>query len=108
MSKHKLKQPLSDNANADEDVSMHLEKVAIPNEGGEVDPRIDWKISRQLDKHIVPWLFGLWLLSFIDRSNIGNAKIDGLATQLDLLKDNRFNSALAIFNIPYILVDSQS
>ena len=56
---------------------------------------------------VVPWLFGLWLLAFIDRSNIGNAKIDGLVTDLKL-NGNTFNIALAVFYVPYILVDVPS
>jgi hypothetical protein len=40
------------------------------------------------------------LLAFIDRSNIGNAKIDGLIKDLDLTGD-RFNIALVVFYVPY-------
>jgi hypothetical protein len=53
---------------------------------------------------VVPWLFGLWLLAFIDRSNIGNAKIDGLVTDLKL-NGNTFNIALAVFYVPYVKLD---
>ena len=56
----------------------------------EIESSLDRAITREFDKHIVPWLFGLWLLAFIDRSNIGNAKIDGLVTDLDL-GGNKFN-----------------
>ena len=56
----------------------------------DIDPALDRAITRTFDKHIVPWLFGLWLLAFIDRSNIGNAKIDGLVTDLHL-GGNKFN-----------------
>lgn len=55
----------------------------------------------------MPWLFGLWLLAFIDRSNIGNAKIDGLTEDLRL-NSNKFNISLAVFYIPYILWDVPS
>lgn len=55
----------------------------------------------------MPWLFGLWLLAFIDRSNVGNAKISGLSQELKLDGD-KFNIALAVFYIPYILVDVPS
>ena len=41
------------------------------------------------------------------RSNIGNAKIDGLVTDLHL-GGNKFNIALAVFYVPYILVDVPS
>jgi len=56
----------------------------------DVDPALDRAITRKFDTHLVPWLFGLWLLAFIDRSNIGNARIDGLVPDLQLL-GNKFN-----------------
>jgi MFS family permease len=48
------------------------------------------------------------LLAFIDRSNIGNAAIDGLKTDLDIATGTKFNIALLVFYIPYILVDIPS
>ena len=35
------------------------------------DPESDRRITRKFDLHILPWIFVLWLLAFIDRSNIG-------------------------------------
>ena len=34
-------------------------------------PEMDRRITRKCDFHILPWIFILWLLAFIDRSNIG-------------------------------------
>lgn len=68
---------------------------------------LDKRITRKLDKRLMPWLFGLWLLAFIDRANIGNAKIDGMTEDLKL-NNNKFNIALAIFYVPYILWDVPS
>lgn len=46
------------------------------------------------------------LFSFVDRSNIGNAKIAGLPESLSLPpQSTQFNLALLVFYIPYILVD---
>lgn len=56
----------------------------------EIDPALDRALTRKFDTHLIPWLFGLWLLAFIDRSNIGNARIDGLSTDLRLTGD-KFN-----------------
>ena len=47
------------------------------------------------------------LFAFIDRSNIGNAKIDGLVDDLKLT-GNKFNIALVVFYVPYIIVDVPS
>jgi hypothetical protein len=61
---------------------------------------LEQRITRKLDKRLMPWLFGLWLLAFIDRSNIGNAKIDGMVDDLQL-DSNKFNIALSVFYVPY-------
>lgn len=73
----------------------------------DIDPALEKRISRKIDTHVMPWLFGLWLLAFIDRSNIGNARIQGLATDLKL-DGNKFNIALTVFYVPYICVDIPS
>lgn len=33
------------------------------------------KLIRRIDWHVVPWLAVLYLLNFLDRGNIGNAKV---------------------------------
>jgi hypothetical protein len=102
--------PPSDNLSTrDEKPSQtQLEKFDTFEEQLQIDPTADKKITRKFDTHIVPWLFGLWLLAFIDRSNIGNARIDGLAKDLNILDGNKFNITLAIFYVPYIVVDGMS
>lgn len=71
------------------------------------DPALDRRITRKCDFHILPWIFALWLLAFIDRSNIGNARIDGLEDDLKLT-GNMFNVALTVFYILYVLLDIPS
>lgn len=66
--------------------NTQLERQEVPD----IDHALDRRITRKFDLHIVPWLFGLWLLAFIDRSNIGNARIDGLTQDLKL-DGNKFN-----------------
>jgi hypothetical protein len=39
----------------------------------EIDPVIEKRVRRKLDMHIVPLLSALYLLAFLDRSNIGYA-----------------------------------
>jgi MFS family permease len=72
------------------------------------DHELDRRLNRKFDTHILPWLFLIWLFSFIDRSNIGNARIAGLTTELGIAKGTKFNVALLVFYIPYILVDVPS
>ncbi|KAL1736843.1 major facilitator superfamily domain-containing protein [Schizophyllum commune] len=58
----------------------------------ELTKRVLWK----LDLHVLPPLSLLWLANFIDRSNIGNARIAGLEADTHL-KDTQFNVVLAAF-----------
>lgn len=74
----------------------------------DLDSHLDEILDRKFDIHIVPWLFGIWLFAFIDRSNIGNAKIDGLVEDLGIATGTSYNLALLVFYIPYILVDVPS
>lgn len=44
----------------------------------------------------------LYLMAYIDKTNIGNAKIEGLPEDLNM-KGIQYNVAVAIFFIPFIL-----
>lgn len=46
-------------------------KDIVGDNGGLDDVAFEKRITRKLDLHILPWLFVIWLLAFIDRSNIG-------------------------------------
>jgi MFS family permease len=57
----------------------------------------------------VPVLFLLFLLAFLDRTNIGNARIQGLEKDLGMdPKSNKYNIALLVFFVPYILFEVPS
>lgn len=93
-----VKQTSSDSiSNECKAAPVELEKYDTAGEVIQIDPIIDARITREFDKPVVPLLFGLWLLAFIDRSNIGNARIDGIATDLKLGTGPKFNIALIIF-----------
>lgn len=42
------------------------------------------KVLRKMDLHLMPMLTLLYLFAFLDRGNIGNAKIEGLIDDLHL------------------------
>ncbi|KAI0056572.1 MFS general substrate transporter [Artomyces pyxidatus] len=56
----------------------------------------DRKLLRKIDLRLIPIVTLLYLLSFLDRSNIGNAKIDGLTKDLHV-SPPAYNTALALF-----------
>ncbi|KAF2129835.1 MFS general substrate transporter [Dothidotthia symphoricarpi CBS 119687] len=64
-------------------------------------------VRRKLDKLIVPVATFLYCLCFLDRANIGNARIQGMATDLNLV-GVRFNWVVSIFYIIYMLVEVPS
>ncbi|KAJ4308180.1 hypothetical protein N0V84_012250 [Fusarium piperis] len=59
-------------------------------------------IIRKVDRRLVPLLAVMYLISHLDRANIGNAKIEGLVEDLDLV-GNQYNIVLGLFFVPYIL-----
>jgi MFS family permease len=71
------------------------------------DPAMTRKVLFKLDCYILPPLALLWLANFIDRSNVGNARIAGLETDTHLKKD-QFNIALTIFYVSYLIVEIPS
>ncbi|KAJ5211467.1 uncharacterized protein N7498_003113 [Penicillium cinerascens] len=62
--------------------------------------QIDRKLLWKLDLRLLPWLSLLYLVSFLDRTNIGNAKIVGLKKDLNMTS-NQFNATLTIFFVSY-------
>ncbi|PSN62040.1 hypothetical protein BS50DRAFT_613134 [Corynespora cassiicola Philippines] len=64
-------------------------------------PDEDHKVLRKLDRRLVAFMALLYCLSFLDRSNIGNAKIAGLAEDLNL-SSQQYEWLLWAFYITYI------
>ncbi|TWU70487.1 hypothetical protein ED733_000495 [Metarhizium rileyi] len=65
---------------------------------------IEGRVRRKLDVHVLLLFCFLFLLAFLDRSNIGNARIAGLEDDLDL-SSNQYDWLLTIFYIAYILFE---
>ncbi|KAL2024971.1 hypothetical protein VTK56DRAFT_3670 [Thermocarpiscus australiensis] len=57
-------------------------------------------ILRKMDMRVIPMLALLYLLSFLDRGNIGNAKIEGLQEDLKMT-DDQYNWCLTSFFFTY-------
>ncbi|KAL4952173.1 putative MFS transporter [Aspergillus filifer] len=85
--------------------SHHQSKLAQfedPDEGLSAEERakIDRRLLWKLDLKLVPWLSLLYLISFLDRTNIGNAKLVDLQEDLRM-SDGQYNAALTIFFVSY-------
>jgi MFS family permease len=74
----------------------------------ELYPNVNLKrVLLKLDLNVLSAVSILYLLAFLDRGNIGNAKIEGLATDLHL-EGNQYNIALSMFFITYALFEVPS
>ncbi|KAJ4299257.1 hypothetical protein N0V90_004501 [Kalmusia sp. IMI 367209] len=62
------------------------------------------RILSKVDYRLVPVLSLLYLVAFIDRSNIGNAKVAGLTTDLNM-HGLQYNTAVTLFFVPYTLLE---
>ncbi|KAJ5724573.1 hypothetical protein N7493_006301 [Penicillium malachiteum] len=85
------------------EVKRHLEDPDTglsEEERAKIDRRLLWK----LDLRLIPWLSLLYLASFLDRTNIGNAKLVGLTKELNI-SPNQYNATLTIFFVSYSIFE---
>lgn len=50
----------------------------------DIDPDAEKRLRRKLDRRILPIVIMIYLWTFVDRSNIGNARLAGLEKDLHL------------------------
>ncbi|KAJ3518893.1 hypothetical protein NMY22_g13452 [Coprinellus aureogranulatus] len=62
---------------------------------------------RKVDRKLLPILAVMYLFSFMDRANIGNARLQGLEQDLNMTGD-QYNLALTLFFVPYCLFEFPS
>lgn len=70
-----------------------------------IDPKEEASLLRKLDLFICPVLGFSYFLSFLDRSNIGNAASAGMSEDLNL-PSNGINIATSVFYVLYVLLES--
>ena len=70
----------------------------------ELSPEEGRRALRKVDYRLIPLLGFLYLIAFVDRSNIGNAKIAGLEDDLNL-EGLRYNTAVTMFFVSYGLFE---
>lgn len=72
------------------------------------DTKEETKLLRKMDSHLLPFLALLYLLSFLDRANIGNAKLAGLEEDLNMTGKWDYNIAVSIFFPFYVAAEIPS
>lgn len=61
-------------------------------------------LLRRIDLHLLPAVGILYLMSFLDRSNVGNARIEGLTTSISMTGD-QYLTGLTVYFIGYVLFE---
>lgn len=88
------------------------DRVSVLDFGGDtslppppnLSPEEEKRLFRKIDLRLMPILSLMYLLSFLDRGNIGNARLQGLEKQLHLV-GNQYNIALTMYFVPYCLFE---
>ncbi|EXJ53955.1 hypothetical protein A1O7_09292 [Cladophialophora yegresii CBS 114405] len=90
-------------SNSDSDSGTRAAEPKIANE--HVPEGINERaLVRKLDLTLLPALTLLYLLSFLDRSNVGNARIEGLTTDIHMSGDE-YLTGLTLYFIGYVLFE---
>ncbi|KAF9529639.1 MFS general substrate transporter [Crepidotus variabilis] len=71
------------------------------------DSAAERKAIRKLDYEIIPVMTMFYLLSFLDRANIGNARVAGLQKDLHMT-DRQYQICITITFVPYIAAELPS
>ncbi|KAJ7107243.1 major facilitator superfamily domain-containing protein [Mycena crocata] len=72
-----------------------------------VDSELERTVWRKLDIWILPVVTMFYLLSFLDRTNIGNAKVAGMVKDLKMT-NQQYSIALTVTYVPYIVAELPS
>lgn len=81
----------------------------IDNLSQEEHAALEKSLKKKLDWQIVPLCLMLYLLSFLDRTNIGQARLNGLEQDLRMSRDGRdYRIALTVLYVPYIVFEIPS
>lgn len=65
-----------------------------------VDPVLDKKVLLRLDLLLVPLMCSMYLLAFLDRANIGNARVAGLQKDLGIT-DTQYQTGRSICSLQH-------
>ncbi|KAF7594720.1 hypothetical protein BBP40_008613 [Aspergillus hancockii] len=84
-----------------------IEDLKSPTETPISNREAEKRLLRKCDLHVVPILTLLFMFAFLDRINIGNARLMGLEADLGM-SGHQYNIALFVFFIPYILFEVPS
>ncbi|KAE9994584.1 hypothetical protein EG327_008097 [Venturia inaequalis] len=89
------------------DSSSATPRLSMENVPKEMDSEMDKRITRKIDIRLVPMLCMLYLTAYLDRTNIGNAKLYGLEKELHM-PSNGYNTAIWVFYLTFVVMEVPS
>ncbi|KAH3663955.1 hypothetical protein OGAPHI_004669 [Ogataea philodendri] len=69
------------------------------------ETKLEKRMLRKMDMVILPVVAWVYLIAYLDRSNIGNAQSAGLSESLGL-SSSQYSAAVSLFYVTYILVET--
>ncbi|GHJ84093.1 hypothetical protein NliqN6_0495 [Naganishia liquefaciens] len=86
------------------DITSSLQDAAPSPQALAYDLQASKRLARKMDIHNVPIVALCYLFAFIDRTNIGNARLAGIEKDLKLVGYD-YNTLLSIFYVSYIVFE---
>lgn len=105
--------PMNEKADAGKGEAVHVETgsgtgiedfAALIEPGTHLDAKAEKRMYRKMDWRLLPILALLYLVAFLDRGNIGNARLAGLEADLNMTPGD-YALALSVFFIAYNLCE---
>jgi MFS family permease len=90
-----------------EDISQSPDMIISSQINTELDDNAIKKLIRKMDFRLIPYLSILYLFSFLDRVNIGYARIYRMEEELNL-NQSQYSWSLSVFFIGYVLFEVPS
>uniref|UniRef100_A0A8H7TVG1 Major facilitator superfamily (MFS) profile domain-containing protein n=1 Tax=Bionectria ochroleuca TaxID=29856 RepID=A0A8H7TVG1_BIOOC len=83
--------------------ALRPEHIATPRHDAEREAA-ETRLRHKIDRYVAPNIAIIYLLCFLDRINIGNARISTLEEDLDM-HGYDYNKLLAVFYVAYIVAE---
>ncbi|KAH6999049.1 major facilitator superfamily domain-containing protein [Ilyonectria sp. MPI-CAGE-AT-0026] len=93
--------PKNDSSN---DVESSIDNSAEAGTSVIIDPEGERSYVKKLDMYLLPFLSLMYFFNAVDRSNLGNAKTDGLEADLNFT-GNEYSLLILLFYIPFGTLD---